>query len=84
LDAGLKAPPDGADSDLIFRGKLLHGLAFGVALSHHAPLALVERRRSAELRALALGALDALLAALADQFWKNSALLDTARCCVNA
>src|SRR5262249_47056923 len=38
-----------------------------VALGHHALLAVIERRRPAELRALALGALDPFLAALADQ-----------------
>jgi hypothetical protein len=40
----LKAPPDRADSDLIFHGELLHGLALGVALGHRALLAIAEER----------------------------------------
>jgi hypothetical protein len=50
-----------------FLGELLHGLALSVALGHRALLAVIERRRPAELRALAFGALDPFLAALADQ-----------------
>jgi hypothetical protein len=56
-----------AHLDVVLLGQLDDGRTLGVAVGNRAPLAFVESLWSTELGALALGPLDALLAALADQ-----------------
>jgi hypothetical protein len=60
-------PPDRCLTDLVLDRQFGHRLAGSVPLGNAPALAGVERSRPAEVGALALGPLDPLLAALADQ-----------------
>ena len=65
--SGLKCPPNGADANLVLLGELGNGRALAVAIGNDLLLAIIQSVGSPKLLALALGALDTLFRALADQ-----------------
>src|SRR6516162_8093859 len=67
LGFGLKRPPNRADTNAVFFGKLGDSRALAVAVGNDTLLAVIETLGTAELLALSLGASDALIRALADQ-----------------
>src|SRR6476619_5006674 len=62
-----QSTPDGCLATVVFAGKLGHCLAGSITLSDPLALANVEHGPATEARSLGLGALDAILAALANE-----------------